>query len=150
MRSLFKGGYHSRYAYTRVIVHIRYNSAKNMASQGKWTKHFVSTSSFYKMVWTPFWGEILTATPEPKNNHNMRCVCEEGWRNRLPCTAHQKFSSLQHSFPVVCTVSSHLELSSLHPWQLLWMLLNVAYILFHSLSSASSVQVNTVCTYQLG
>ena len=35
----------------------------------------VRRQHIYKMVWTPFLGEILIATPEPKNNHNsMLCV----------------------------------------------------------------------------
>ena len=29
----------------------------------------------YKMVWTPFLGEILTAIPEPENNHDRHAVC---------------------------------------------------------------------------
>ena len=37
------------------------------------------------------------------------CVCE-GWRNHRPCTTHRMFSSLQQPFPVIHTVSSHLEL----------------------------------------
>ena len=29
----------------------------------------------YKTVWTPFLGEILTAIPEPENNHDRHAVC---------------------------------------------------------------------------
>ena len=40
----------------------------------------VSGHYVYKTVWTPFLGKILTATPEPKNNHNRhaKCVKQDG------------------------------------------------------------------------
>ena len=44
IRHTFEGGYHSRYVYACIIVRIQCYSVKNMASQGKWTKHFASTA----------------------------------------------------------------------------------------------------------
>ena len=101
MRHLSEGGYYSRVASIRgmcmrvlLSIYDIYYSATNMASQGKWTKHSVSTALCVGTMSTRwcgllFLGEVLTATPEPKNDHNRHfvCVCE-GWRNRWPRTTH--------------------------------------------------------------
>ena len=44
----------------------------------------------YKMIWTPFLGEILTSISEPESNHNRHAVC-----GHIP---HELFSSASLCF----------------------------------------------------
>ena len=99
--------------------------AKNMVSQGKWTKCFVLTAlcagTMSRRQCGFYFGEILTATPEPKNSYKRHAVCvnidnivlyyvpvvyvyclwcEGRWRDHWPRTAHQMFSSLHRPFPL--------------------------------------------------
>ena len=83
--------------------------AKNIASQGKWMKHSGLTALCASTTSTRQCG--LEGDPDcyPKAQERLqRHAC---W----PHTAHRMFSSLQQPFPVVCSMSSHLKLSSLHP-----------------------------------
>ena len=42
----------------------------------------------YKTVWTPFFGEILTAVPEPGNSHDSCAVCLKKGRE-IELSSHQ-------------------------------------------------------------
>lgn len=54
----------------------------------------------YKTVWTLFLGEILTATPEPKNGHDRQyCVCVQ---NAGEIVGHVPNELLQTVWPFLC------------------------------------------------
>ena len=130
-RRLFEGGYCSRVA-NIYHVHVHYcpHGKLMQVDEAFCFASIVRRQLVYKTVWTPFLGEILIATPEPKNNHNRHAVCVKkdgeivGHVPGIECSL--LYSS--HFHAAVHTMSSHLEVSSPHPWQLLWMLLNLVLI----------------------
>ena len=73
---LFEGSYYSRVANIyRVHVHYCPHDKLRQVDEAFCFASIVCRQHVYKMVWTPFLGEILIANPEPKNNHNRHAVC---------------------------------------------------------------------------
>ena len=71
---LFKGGYHLLCTYVVLSTCEEYGKLRQV-DEAFCFASIVRRQHVYKTVWTPFLGEILIATPEPKNNMHADIFC---------------------------------------------------------------------------
>ena len=88
-------------------------------------------------VWTPFLGEVLTATPEPKNDHNRHAVCVKdgeiaGHVPRIECSLLYSGHSQSFTLGAVMTTIMNVVKCGIYS--------RAATILLGSSSSAASIR----------
>ena len=160
--SLFEGSYHL--PCTCVLLSTRTRQVKASGWSILFCQHCAQVARLQDGVDFIFGGEPHCYPRTWEQPQQACCVCEEGWRDCWPRTRHRMsllYSGYFHA--AVHTMSSHLEVSSPHPWQL-WMLLSPVHIRgrllfcfalnevqcqFATKGSAASIQVNGTGTIYL-